>query len=349
MARQSEGDGAESEAGHRQQQDASGIALQRVPRQPHANHDRTQRRRAAQDAQAFGAVVQDVVDEGRQHRYRAAEQYRKHVQRHRAQHDLVGQYELRAFGDAAEDRRTWALADRLADTQQCQRQDRQHRHAGGDPVGQALAAPADQHTAQRRADHHAGLEGDAADAGTARECLARQRPCEQGVVDRRQERARRAGERDGGIDRPHAFDGQPALRDRQQQQRGRDQTQHGDHAQPAARQGIDQIAGEGGDAEERQDFGQADQPQRERVAGNFVDMPTDRHGDDLVGQHRRHAVEQHQAEAWMGKQRPQRIGGRRGGRAHCCARAVSRMKASIAATPLLRVGDRCLARPIPAM
>ncbi|MET3148616.1 UNVERIFIED_ORG: hypothetical protein ABIB63_004414 [Xanthomonas axonopodis] len=81
------------------------------------------------------------------------------------------------------------------------------------------------------------------------------------------------------------------MRDRQQQQCGCDQAEHGHHAQPAARQVIDQVAGKRGDAEERQDFSQADQPQRERVAGYFVDMPTDRHGDDLVGQHRCHAVQ----------------------------------------------------------
>ncbi|KAG1447114.1 hypothetical protein G6F57_017151 [Rhizopus arrhizus] len=53
---------------------------------------------------------------------------------------------------------------------------------------------------------------------------------------------------------------------------------------------VDQVTGERRHTEERQYLGQADQAQRERIAGDFVDVPADGDRDHLVGQHREDAV-----------------------------------------------------------
>ena len=67
----------------------AGVARDRPARQHDRHRQRAQRRRAAQQAQAPGADVQDVLGEDRQQRHRAAEQHREQVERDRAQHHLV--------------------------------------------------------------------------------------------------------------------------------------------------------------------------------------------------------------------------------------------------------------------
>ncbi|KAG1259814.1 hypothetical protein G6F65_015202 [Rhizopus arrhizus] len=184
VLRQPEADHAQAEAGHREQQHAAGIAVQWVAGQPQPHAYRTQRRHRAQDAQPFRAVVQDFVQERRQHRHHATQQHREHVQRHRADHDPVAHHEARAFGDAPEDRRGRAGVHRFFHLQRGQAPHRHQREDGGHRIGQALASEADQHAAQCRTGHHAGLEHHGTEAGATRELVAGQHAGEQGVVDR---------------------------------------------------------------------------------------------------------------------------------------------------------------------
>ena len=113
-ARQRETDDAQAESGDRGQQQAPGVGFRRTSRQPEADQHRADRRRRAQDAERFGTCMQDVLDERRQQRDRAAEQHREHVQRQRAEQDLVAEHEAQAFVDAGEDRRALAAATRFA-------------------------------------------------------------------------------------------------------------------------------------------------------------------------------------------------------------------------------------------
>ena len=105
------------------------LLCRRMPRQPQAHHHRAQRRRRAQDAQAFRAVVQDFVDECRQQRDRAAEQHREHVQRQRAEQDLVAEHEAQAFADAGEDRRALAVDHGFGDAHRQQTRHRRRRRS----------------------------------------------------------------------------------------------------------------------------------------------------------------------------------------------------------------------------
>jgi hypothetical protein len=53
---------------------------------------------------------------------------------------------------------------------------------------------------------------------------------------------------------------------------------------------VHRIAGEQGEAEVGDDFCQADQAQGEGITRDFVDVPADGDGDDLVGQQRQQAI-----------------------------------------------------------
>ena len=117
-----------AEAGDREQQHAPGMLLQRLARQPQADEHRARGRRAAQDAERLRARVQHVLDEGRQQRDRAAEQHREHVQRQRAEQDLVAEHEAQPFADAREDRRALGRHVRLG-----------HAHRAAAPTAAASA------------------------------------------------------------------------------------------------------------------------------------------------------------------------------------------------------------------
>src|SRR5690606_41594411 len=87
------------------------------------------------------------------------------------------------------------------------------------------------------------------------------------------------------------------------------------------------------------------------IAGELVDVPADGHGHALVGQDREDPEAHQQPEIAVAQRRRAAVPGAPGcARAHARARcAASRMKASSEARPLLRVGERCLARPISTM
>ena len=214
-----------------------------------------------------------------------------------AEQDLVAEHEAQAFADAGEHRAALLLLRGLADRHAQQGAGSDKREQRGQRVGDPFARRTDQHAADRRAEHQAGLEHHAADAGAARELVAAQHPREQRVVDRPEEGTRDPADGDRQVDRPQAVQRDTSLATSASSERVQCQHRAGGRAQLASRQVVDQVAGERRHAEERDDLGQADQAQRPRVAGEFVDMPAHGDRDDLVREQRADAVQHQPAEA----------------------------------------------------
>ena len=121
---------------------------------------------------SFGPVMQDVVDEGGQHGYHATQQYRKHIQRHRAQHDLVAPDEARALRDAGEDGQADYRWSGFRGSQACQYTPREDSEYRSQSVCHCFAAEAHQQPAHCRAGDQCGLENDTAQACATHEVFA---------------------------------------------------------------------------------------------------------------------------------------------------------------------------------
>ena len=273
------------------------MALQGMPGQPQRYRNRTDRRGCAQQAQRLRAGVQDVLDERRQHGDSTTQQHRKHVQGHRAQHDLVAGHEACPLGNAGKNGAGLLQFGRLGD---------RHRQQGGGChqcktcphcIRHGFSKEAHQHATQGWPQYQSRLKDHAAQTGASGKLVASQDAREQSVIDRAEHRTADTAHGHRQIDGPSALGVQGNVAGHQGQHAGIDGQQGaGGGAHLAARQVIYQMPGERGHAKIRDDFGQAHQAQRQGVVGHLVDMPAHRHRHDLVRQQGAYAIQQQPAE-----------------------------------------------------
>ena len=66
------------------------------------------RRSGPKDAKTFRAIIEHVVDKGRQHGYCPPEQHGEHVKRLRSEHDLVSEDKTQPLPDTAKNAKSAA-------------------------------------------------------------------------------------------------------------------------------------------------------------------------------------------------------------------------------------------------
>ena len=261
------------------------MAINGVARQPEPDEGSTGCWRGAQQAQSFRVAVEDLIDESGQHRDRAAEQDGKHVECQRSENDLACKHKPKAFDDTAPDGCV-GLAHRLRVIfQQHQRPDpRQGEQARG-KIGERQPRPGDQTAAERRPCNLRHLENDRANGRAPRKILALQGLRKQHLVRWTDEGARQPRKPDTRIN--HGLRAEPRSRERAQRD---GHHQCGDqHVNRTAHDRdhflghhVDRMPGEQRHTEVRHNLGQSNEPERQRIAGDVVDVPAHRDRKNLV-------------------------------------------------------------------
>ena len=175
-----------------------------------------------------------------------------------------------------------------------QRADDRGEGRGVDDVDGEDAAPGDEQARQRRAGDGGDLPGHGVEAERVGQVRARHQQRDQRLARRRVERQRRAADGDDGIE--HGGRAVAGVRGPRQRQRARrHQRLRDEHQAPAIERVGDDAA-----AEREQDDGddpeQADQAQRQRRAGQLVDLIRHRHRLHLRAGERDELAEEEQTE-----------------------------------------------------
>ena len=166
------------------------------------------------------------------------------------------------------------------------RRDGQHQHArrqeqqAGTRIGERRR-DREQQPADGRPDDLRGLVGGRPHGGGARDHLARHQVREQRHHGRQLERPRDADDEDDAEDGVAA---EPAAGRAEHQQGDGEPDRHlADGDDPAPVEMVGQRADDQRQRNDRQELGQTDQPEIERVVGHGVELPADRHAHDVEG------------------------------------------------------------------
>ena len=276
--RQREHDGGQPESRDRGEYDFASTA----PKLPAGQHERhaqgADTGRGAQQAECPGACGVDVAREYRQQRRHAAEQDREQIERDHAEDDALVADIAQPGEKRLQGQRLARRRDAFDVDQECQ-QDRagEKREAGAvDDCGTRRITEA----AQRRPHDGGGLIGAGGRGGGARHERDRNEVRHHDLHQGDLEGARHTEDERNAEDQLAAH---PARHERDEQRSGRDRLDRlAQDQQEAAVVAVGDLSDHQEQQHRRDELDEADQAEIERIVGQRIELPSDRHDEHLV-------------------------------------------------------------------